>query len=78
LYAIEINNKFEILKNLDNEDSIDNDINEKWENIKTRNKETKQHIIEKEGCTEKFKNKRYVEECKFAIEEMKKQEKSGC
>ena len=34
-YAIEIN-KFEILENLDNEDSIDNNINEKWENIKTR------------------------------------------
>jgi len=29
-YAIEINNKFEILKNLDNEDNIDNDINEEW------------------------------------------------
>ena len=28
-YAIEINNKFEILENLDNEDSIDNYINEK-------------------------------------------------
>ena len=26
-YAIEINNKFEILENLDDEDSIDNDIN---------------------------------------------------
>jgi len=30
-YAIEINNKFEILENLDNEDIIDNNINEKWE-----------------------------------------------
>jgi len=40
-YAIEINSKFEILENLDDEDSIDNDINEKWENIKTRIKETK-------------------------------------
>ena len=40
-YVIEINNKFEILENLDDEDSIDNDINEKWENIKTRIKETK-------------------------------------
>jgi hypothetical protein len=32
-YAIEINNKFEILGNLDDEDNIDNNINEKWENI---------------------------------------------
>jgi len=35
-YAIEINNKFKILENLDDEDIIDNDIKEKWENIKTR------------------------------------------
>ena len=34
-YAIEINNKFEILENLDDEDSMDNYINVKWENIKT-------------------------------------------
>jgi len=47
-YAIEINNNFEILENLDDEDSIDNDINEKWENIKTRIKETKQQLIEKD------------------------------
>jgi len=46
-YAIEINNKFEILENLDEEDSIDNDINEKWENIETRIKETKQQLIER-------------------------------
>jgi len=36
-YAIEINNKFEILDNLDDEDSMDNNINEKWENIKKNN-----------------------------------------
>jgi hypothetical protein len=70
-YAIEINNKFEILENLDKEDSIDNDINGKWENIKTRIKETKQQLTEKEEGTETFKNKRYDEECKFAIEKMK-------
>jgi len=29
-YAIEINNRFEILENMDNEDNIDNNINEKW------------------------------------------------
>jgi hypothetical protein len=71
-YAVEINNKFEILENLDNEDSIDNDINEKWEIIKTRMKETKQQLTEKNEGTETFKNKLYNEECKFAIEEMKK------
>jgi hypothetical protein len=71
-YAIEINNKFEILENLDNKDSIGNGINEKWENIKTRIKETKQQLTEKDKGTETFKNKWYDEECKFAIEEMKK------
>ena len=30
-YAIEINNKFEIMENFNHEDSIDNNINEKWE-----------------------------------------------
>jgi len=57
---------------LDDEDSIDNDINEKWENIKTRIKETKQQLIEKDEGTDTFKNKWYDEECKFAIEEVKK------
>jgi hypothetical protein len=71
-YAVEINNRFEILENLDNEDSIDNSINKKWENIKTIIKETKQKLIEKDEGTETFTNKRYDEECKFAIEEMKK------
>ena len=70
-YATEINNKFEILKNLDDEDSIDNDINEKWENIKTRIKETKQQLIEKNEGTDSFKNKWYDEKCKLAIEGMK-------
>jgi len=31
---------FEILENLDDEDSMDNNINEKWENIKSIIKET--------------------------------------
>jgi len=57
---------------LDNEESIDNNINEKWENITTIIKETKQQIIEKDEGTETFKNKWYDEECKFAIEEMTK------
>jgi hypothetical protein len=70
-YAIEINNKFEILENLNNEDSVDSDINGIWGNIKTIIKETKQQLIEKDDSTETFKNKWYDEECKFAIEEMK-------
>jgi hypothetical protein len=71
-YAIEISNKFEILENLDEEDSSDNNIKEKWKNIKTIIKETKQQLIEKDEGTETFKNKLYDDECKFAIEEMKK------
>ena len=71
-YATEINSKLEILENLDDEDSVDNNINEKWENIKIIIKETKQQLIEKDEGTETFKNKWYNEECKFAIEEMKK------
>jgi len=34
-YATEINNRFEILENTEGEDNIDNNINEKWKNIKT-------------------------------------------
>ena len=71
-YATEINNNVEILENLDDKDSIDNNINEKWENIKTIIKKTKQQLIEKGEGTETFKNKWYDEECKFAIEKMKK------
>jgi phosphopantetheine adenylyltransferase len=47
-------------------------VNEKWENINTIIKETKQQLIEKDEDTETFKNKRYDEERKFAVEEMKK------
>jgi len=43
------------------------------ENIKTIIKETKQQLIEKDEGTETFKNKWYNVECKFAIEEMKKE-----
>jgi vacuolar-type H+-ATPase subunit H len=57
---------------LDNEDSTDNNISEKWENIKKRIKEAKQQLIEKDEGTETFKNKWYNEECKFAIEEINK------
>jgi len=55
-YAIEINNKFEVLENLGNEDSIYNNINEKWENIKTIIKETIQQLTEKDEGTETFKS----------------------
>ena len=58
---------------MDDEDSIDNNINEKWENIKTIIKETKQQLIEKDEGTETFKNKWCDEECIFAIEETKKE-----
>jgi len=71
-YATEINNKFEIPENFDDEDSMDNNMNEKWENIKTIIKETKQQLVEKDEGTETFKNKWYDEECKYAIEEIKK------
>ena len=71
-YAIEINNRFETLENMEDEGSSDNNINEKWENIKTVIKETKQQQIEKDYSTEALKNRWYDEECKIAIEEMKK------
>jgi len=45
-YATELNNRFEVLENIEDEDNIDNNINEKWENIKTIFKETKQQLIE--------------------------------
>jgi hypothetical protein len=43
-----------------------------WENIKTIIKETKQQLTEKDESTETIKNRWYDEECKIAIEEMKK------
>jgi len=46
-YAIEVNNSFEILENLEDEDIIDNNIKEKWENIETIILKTKQQLIEK-------------------------------
>ena len=71
-YATEINSRFEILENMEDEDNSDNNINEKWENIKTIIEETKQQLIEKDESTETLKNRWYDEECKIAIEEMKK------
>jgi len=34
-FTIELNNKFKLLENMEDEDNMDNNINEKWENIKT-------------------------------------------
>ena len=69
--AIELNNRFKTLENMD-EDNIDNNINEKWENIKTIIKETKQQLTEKDESTGTLKNRWYDKECKLSIEEMKK------
>ena len=37
-YVIEINNNFEKLENLDDEDSIDIDTNEKWKTLKQKSR----------------------------------------
>jgi hypothetical protein len=47
---------------MDDEDDTDNTIDEKWENIKTIIKETKQQLIEKDGRKETLKNNWYNEE----------------
>jgi len=72
-YATELNKKLEILENMEHEVNFDNNINEKWENIRTIIKEIKQQLIDMDESTETLKNRWYVEECKIAIEEMKKQ-----
>ena len=64
--------KYAILANMEDEDDVDKTIDEKWENIKTIIKETKQKLIEKDGSAEILRNQWYDEECKTAIEEMKK------
>ena len=71
-HAIKINNRFDILENMEDEDNSDNNINEKQENIKSIIKETKQWLIEKDESTETLKHRWYNEDCKIAIEEMKK------
>jgi len=65
------NNKCEMLENTEDEDNTDNKSNAKWESIKIIIKETKQQLIENDKSREKFKNIRYDEECKIAIEQMK-------
>jgi hypothetical protein len=57
---------------MEGEDNIDNNINEKWENLKIIIKEAKQQRIEKDESTKTLKNGWYDEECKIAIKEMKK------
>jgi len=57
---------------MEDEDNIDNNINEKWENIKTIIKETKQWLTEKDESIEKLKNRWYNDKHKIATEEMKK------
>jgi len=54
-YAIELNNMLKILENMEDKDNIDNNINEKWENIKTIIKETIQQLTEKDESTETLK-----------------------
>ena len=54
-YAMELNRRFEILENMEDKDNIDNNINEKWENIKTIIKETKQRLTEKDESKETLK-----------------------
>jgi len=66
-YAIKLNNSFKILENMEDEDNIDNNINEKWENIKTIIKEIKQCLIEKDESTKILKNRWYDEKCKISI-----------
>ena len=61
-HATELNNKFEILGNMEDDDNTDNNINGKWENIKTIIKETKQQLTEKDESSETLKNGWYNEE----------------
>ena len=51
-FAIELNSRFKILENMEDEDNIDNNIYEKWENIKIIIKEAKQQRIEKDESTD--------------------------
>ena len=50
-YAVEINNRFEILESMEDEENSDNNINEKLENIKAVIKETEQQLLKKDEST---------------------------
>jgi hypothetical protein len=54
-YVIELSNRFKIMENMEDEDNIENNINEKWENIKTIIKDTTQWLTEKDESTETLK-----------------------
>ena len=54
-YATELNNTLKILEIMEDEENIDNNINEKWENIKTIIKKTIQQLIERGESTETLK-----------------------
>ena len=54
-HAIELNNRFEVVENMEDEDNIHNNINEKRESIKTITKETKQQLTEKDESIETLK-----------------------
>jgi hypothetical protein len=71
-YAIEINNRFEILANRDDEDDTDRTVGGKRDSIKRIIKGNKWQLIEKDGSMETCRNKWYNEECKIAVQEMKK------
>ena len=45
------------MESMKDEDNIDNNINEKWENITTIIKETKQQLVEKDESTEALKKR---------------------
>jgi len=54
-YTTELNKRFKILQNMEDKDNIDNNIHEKWENIETIIKETKQQLTEKDESRETLK-----------------------
>ena len=60
-----------MMENMEDEDHIDNNINKKLENIKT-NQGNKTTANRKGWNRETLKNRWYDEECKIAIEEIKK------
>ena len=60
-YSVELNSRFEMLESMKNEDNIDNNINEKWENIKIIIKKTKQQLVEKDESTETLKKKKMIQ-----------------
>jgi len=56
-YAIELNKRLKILENMEDEENMENNISEKWENIKIIIKETKQQQMEKDESTQTLNNR---------------------